>query len=56
MGKLIDRTSERKLMNCGLYAEIIEYKSYENIAVKYKDKIPQKLYNAMYNYEVEITD
>lgn len=37
MGKLIDRTGERKLMNCGLYAEIIEYKSYENIAVKFEN-------------------
>jgi hypothetical protein len=26
------------------------------IADKYKDKIPQKLYDAMYRYEVEITD
>jgi len=28
----------------------------KNIADKYKDKIPEKLYNAMYKYEVEITD
>ena len=25
-------------------------------ADQYKDKIPKKLYNAMYNYKVEITD
>lgn len=28
----------------------------KEIADEYKDKIPQKLYNAMYSYEVEITD
>ena len=28
----------------------------KRIADFYKDKIPKKLYNAMYNYEVEITD
>ena len=28
----------------------------KNIADKYKDSIPQKLYDAMYAYEVEITD
>jgi hypothetical protein len=28
----------------------------KQVADEYKDKIPQKLYNALYNYEVEITD
>ena len=28
----------------------------KRIADEYKDKIPQKLYDAMYSYEVEITD
>ena len=28
----------------------------KQIADEYKDKIPKKLYNAMYNYKVEITD
>lgn len=28
----------------------------KNVADEYKDKIPQKLYDAMYNYKVEITD
>ena len=28
----------------------------KRIADFYKDKIPKKLYDAMYNYEVEITD
>ena len=28
----------------------------KRIADEYKDRIPQKLYNALYNYEVEITD
>ena len=31
-------------------------KNIKAIADYYKDKIPQKLYDAMYNYEVEITD
>ena len=38
-----------------------EYKEFKekvikNIAEKYKNKIPKKLYDAMYRYEVEITD
>ena len=28
----------------------------KEVADQYKDKIPEKLYNAMYNYKVEITD
>lgn len=28
----------------------------KEVADYYKDKIPKKLYNAMYDYEVEITD
>ena len=28
----------------------------EEVADYYKDKIPTKLYDAMYNYQVEITD
>lgn len=37
------------------------YKEYKekiikSVADEYKDKIPQKLYNAMYNYIIEITD
>ena len=31
-------------------------KTIKNVADKYKNQIPQKLYNAMYNYQVEITD
>ena len=31
-------------------------KEIKRVADLYKDKIPQKLYNAMYNYEIEITD
>jgi predicted amino acid-binding ACT domain protein len=30
--------------------------TYKQVAELYKDKIPQKLYDAMYKYEVEITD
>ncbi len=37
------------------YKEFKE-KYIKKIADEYKDKIPQKLYNAMYKYEVEITD
>lgn len=38
-----------------------EYKKYKELIIKriadeYKDEIPSKLYNALYNYEVEITD
>ena len=28
----------------------------KQVADEYKDKIPQKLYDAMYNYKVDITD
>ena len=28
----------------------------KQVAEEYKDKIPDKLYEAMYNYKVEITD
>ena len=31
------RLGERRLMNCGLYAEIIEYKNSTNITVKFED-------------------
>ena len=49
----------------GLYNTIEEafnaYKQFKEnyikqVAEEYKDKIPNKLYEAMYNYEVEITD
>ena len=49
----------------GLYNTIEEafnaYKQFKEnyikkVAEEYKDKIPQKLYDAMYNYKVEITD
>jgi hypothetical protein len=38
-----------------------DYKIYKEtiikqVAEKYKDRIPNKLYNTMYNYKVEITD
>lgn len=55
----------RKQKHLGLFSNIEDafycYKDFkENIikelADKYKEKIPQKLYNAMYKYEVEITD
>ena len=31
-------------------------KNIKEVADYYKDEIPQKLYNSMYSYEVEITD
>ncbi|MBY6838715.1 hypothetical protein [Clostridium botulinum] len=37
------------------YKEFKE-KYIKQVANEYKDKIPQKLYDAMYNYKVEITD
>ena len=38
-----------------IYKEAKE-KEIKRVADLYKDKIPQKLYEAMYSYEVEITD
>ena len=54
-----------KNKSLGYYNTILEafqaYQKYKEnltkqIADKYKDKIPQKLYEALYNYKVEITD
>lgn len=54
-----------KLVNLGTFNTIEEafgtYKiakenEIKRIADEYKGKIPQKLYDAMYNYQVEITD
>ena len=54
-----------KLINLGSYStpekafnayKIAKEELIKHVADKYKDKIPQKLYNAMYNYKVEITD
>jgi len=39
--------------------EVYKYhkeKNIKEVADYYKDKIPTKLYDAMYDYEVEITD
>ena len=53
------------MFHVGTYASISEafqaYKQYKEkeikrIADEYKNKIPQKLYDALYAYEVEITD
>ena len=40
---------EEKLAKAGIKWEWVN-------ADKYRDKIPLKLYDAMYNYQVEITD
>ena len=54
-----------KLINLGTFPTIEEAfdaykiakeKEIKRIADEYKDKIPQKLYDAMYSYKVEITD
>ena len=55
------RLGEVNRMNCGATAIIIEYnkakeKEIKRIADEYKDKIPQKLYKALYNWEISIND
>lgn len=58
-------TIDKKRKTLGYYSELEEAfyvykeakeKEIKRVADLYKDKIPQKLYNAMYNYEIEITD
>ena len=50
------------LNSCNTLEEAFQdYKNYKEelikqVADEYKDKIPEKLYNAMYNYKVEIDD
>lgn len=55
----------KKRISCGVFNTQVEaFKEYKKakeffikeLADKYKSKIPQKLYDAMYKYEVEITD
>ena len=59
------KTGKSKQKTLGYYDteieafEVYKYhkeKNIKQVADYYKDKIPQKLYDAMYNYEVEITD
>lgn len=59
------KTGKSKYEHLGCYEtqekafEVYKYYKERNIkevADYYKDKIPQKLYDALYNYEVEITD
>ncbi len=59
------KINESKSIYLGVYNTEIEafnvYKEFKEKYIKevanlYKDKIPQKLYNALINYEVEITD
>jgi hypothetical protein len=61
----IPYSKNRKVITLGYYSTEIEafnaYKQFKeeiikNIADKYKNKIPYKLYKAMYDYMVEITD
>ena len=61
----IFNNGKSKLKNLGYYNTIEDafevYKKFKEanikqIADEYKDKIPDKLYEAMYNYKVEITD
>lgn len=37
MGKLIDRTGEKRMMKCGMMATIIEYRNHIDIDVKFED-------------------
>ena len=37
MGRALDRTGEKKIMNCGLEAEIICYRNADDIDVKFED-------------------
>lgn len=37
MSKKIDRTGERRQMNNGMWAEIVQYTSSKNIIVKFED-------------------
>lgn len=62
---MILKIKRKKRIYLGLYNtpeeafEVYKYykeKNIKEVADYYKDKIPQKLYDAMYNYEVEITD
>lgn len=46
-------TTQQEAFN--VYKQFKE-KNIKEVADYYKDKIPTKLYNALYNYEVEITD
>ena len=55
-----NRVGEINYNNFGSKMEIIVYRNANDIIIefqdKYKDLIPQKLYEAMYKYEVEIND
>ena len=44
MPKFIDRTGEKKMMNCGLEATIIRYGSNKDIDVQFEDGQAQKLF------------
>ena len=46
-----------KQMKCGSFGEIVKKeKVIKEVANKYKDVIPNKLYEALYKWEVEIND
>ena len=48
MGRALDRTGEKKIMNCGLEAEIICYRSADDIDVKFEDGY--MAYNKSYSH------
>lgn len=59
------KNNKKKLKHLGLYNTVgkafATYKQFKEKYIKevadyYKEQIPQKLYDAMYNYQVEITD
>lgn len=60
-----DKIKGNKVINIASFSDPLEafnaYKTFKEnyikqVADEYKDKIPKKLYDAMYNYKVEITD
>lgn len=63
--KIVDKQGVYKEIHIGYFDTQIEafqaYKTFKEryikqVADEYKDKIPEKLYNAMYDYKVEIND
>ena len=58
MTKLIqyDIVNMVKKIPSGFVAKLNKENLIKQIADEYKNKIPEKLYNVMYTYEVDITD
>ena len=60
MSSKIDRTGERFISNEGYEFIIIKYNSARDVTIQfqdeYKGRIPNRLYEALYRYEVEEDD